>query len=79
VATAIEQSQGEVVAAQNGLVNDGRLGMLIAMRSRKRKLGGMVKAVILGRTNKTLNYVCVSRVSKVATQALHFPAKLGIR
>jgi hypothetical protein len=79
VATAIEQSQGKVAAAQKQLVNDGRLHTLIATRTGKQKLGGIVKAVISGRTNKMSNYICVSRASKDTTQALHFLAKLGIR
>jgi hypothetical protein len=52
--------------------------MLRATRTGKQKLGGIVKAVISSRTNKTSNYICVLRVSKDATQSLHFPIKLGI-
>ncbi len=45
---------------------------------RKAEIGGIVKAVISGHTNKTSNYICVLQASKDATQALHFPAKLEI-
>jgi hypothetical protein len=79
VAMGIEQSQGKVAVAQNQLVDNDRLGTTIATRSGKRKLVGIVKAVIAGCTNKMSNYICVLRASKDAAQALHFPAKLGIR
>jgi hypothetical protein len=78
VTMGIEQSQGKVATSQKQVVGDGRLGTLIATRTGKWKLGGIVKAVISGRANKMSNYICVLQVSKDATQALHFPAKLGI-
>jgi hypothetical protein len=73
------QSQGKVVSAQNQLVDNGRGTTLIATRSGMRKLGDIVKAVLLCSPNKMSNYICVSRASKDSTQAVHFPAKLEIR
>jgi hypothetical protein len=59
VATGIEQSQGKVESAKKQVVENSRLGMLIATSTGKQKLGGIVKAVISGRTNKMSNYICV--------------------
>jgi hypothetical protein len=56
---AIEQCQGEVAAVQKQAVDNARLRTLIATRTGKQKLGGVVKAVLSGHTNKTSNYICV--------------------
>ncbi len=53
-------------------------GTLIAMRTGRRKLGGVVVAAIIGCTNTASSHICVSQLPNNATQALYFPTNLGI-